>query len=340
MKGLIITNHPSISILLKQSLHERSVDFILANNRSEAFERWNFHRPQVVILDMTSLHDEGFTLIRDIRKAEMVAYTYILVLTHLHQEKDLERLFECGADDVLMSPFLKRDVQIRLKSAKRILSLFDQQILIDALMELTETRDLETGEHIERIRRYVQVLAMSLKKSPKYAARITPSFIELLTTSSALHDIGKVGIEDRILKKRGRYTDGEREIMKRHSILGYETLERVQSKYPSVQFLKMAAEIAHWHHERYDGFGYPDGLKEDEIPLSAQIVSLSDVFDALVTERIYKKQYSFEQAKNIIVKEANKQFSSDLVDAFLRCQEEFQAIATRFHVNTISNSTI
>jgi putative two-component system response regulator len=191
-----------------------------------------------------------------------------------------------------------------------------RDIAVFVLASLAESRDPETGEHLERIRSYSHILAEELKKNSPYSEFIDTVFIEDLYRSSPLHDIGKVGIPDSILLKPGSLTDEEFEIMKQHSLIGAEALGSTIKSATSSSFLQMAADVARYHHERFDGTGYPDGLKGQEIPLAARIVALADVYDALTSSRVYKPAFRAEVARLMIKEERGRQFDPVIVDAF------------------------
>ncbi|PKL49668.1 MAG: two-component system response regulator [Planctomycetes bacterium HGW-Planctomycetes-1] len=191
------------------------------------------------------------------------------------------------------------------------------------LASLAESRDPETGEHLERIRSYSHILAEELSKNSPYAEFIDKVFIDDLYRSSPLHDIGKIGIPDSILLKPGALTNEEFEIMKHHSIIGAEALGGTIKRAVGAGFLQMAADIARYHHEKFDGTGYPDGLKRQEIPLVARIVALADVYDALTSARVYKAAFRPEIAKIMIREESGKHFDPVIVDAFLARYDDF-----------------
>ena len=198
-----------------------------------------------------------------------------------------------------------------------------RDIAMFVLASLAESRDPETGEHLERIRSYCHILAEELRNNSPYAEWIDDKFIEDLYRSSPLHDIGKVGIPDCILLKPGSLTDEEFEVMKQHSLIGAEALGKTIRTVTSAGFLEMAADIAHYHHERFDGTGYPDGLKGKEIPLSARIVALADVYDALTSSRVYKPAFRSEIAYVMICQERGKHFDPVIVDAFIARHDDF-----------------
>ena len=200
--------------------------------------------------------------------------------------------------------------------------------IIFGLAKLAESRDTDTGEHLERIRKYVMILATDLSASSE---EIDEEYIQNLGLASSLHDIGKVGIPDAILLKPGRLTQQEREVMELHAAMGGECLEAIGGRLGNNDFLEMAREVAFWHHERWDGTGYPHKLDSTSIPLSARIVSVADVYDALTSRRPYKDPMSHEKSREIIVNGSGSQFDPKIVEAFLRHQEEFQAVAAEYN---------
>jgi putative two-component system response regulator len=198
------------------------------------------------------------------------------------------------------------------------------------LARLAETRDPETGNHILRTQRYVRRLALKLRHHPRFAATLERRYIDLLVRSAPLHDIGKVGIPDQILRKEGKLTAQEWTVMKTHSKLGSDAIEQAeQDTKVTLPFLVLAKEIAHWHHEKWDGSGYPDGLAGEGIPLSARLMAVADVFDALVSKRVYKQALPFEEARGIMAAGRAQHFDPDMVDAFLADYANFVNIAKR-----------
>jgi putative two-component system response regulator len=202
--------------------------------------------------------------------------------------------------------------------------------VIFGLAKLAESRDPETGHHLERISLYSTCLASALREHPKFRHAVTPQFVKLIGISSALHDIGKVGTEDAILLKPGRLTPEERTKMQQHSQIGGECLKQIERRLANSNFLGMAREIALYHHERWDGAGYPHGLSGEQIPLAARIVSIADVYDALSVRRCYKDAYPHETCVEMIREQAGAQFDPDLVEVFMRLESQFREIASRF----------
>ncbi len=202
-----------------------------------------------------------------------------------------------------------------------------QSVLIETLGTLAEYRDPDTGGPIKRTQNYVKALAIQLKKNQKYENLLSDENIELIYLSVPLHDIGKVGIRDDILLKPGKLTEEEFEIMKMHTVFGHETLELAERKLKNNNFLRFANEVAYTHQEKWDGTGYPRGLKGEEIPLIGRIMALADVYDALISKRVYKRAMTHEEAKEIIIEGKNSHFDPDIVEAFLAVEETFKNIA-------------
>ena len=229
--------------------------------------------------------------------------------------------FQMVIRDITVRKKLEQDL---LNSYKNVQSARNATIL--GLAKLAEYRDADTGAHLERIREYSKILAAELSRKPSFSGYISEDYIEDIYNSSILHDIGKVGIPDSILLKPGRLNHEEFEVIKRHSSLGGDALKAVEAKIEGQSFLSLGKEIAYYHHEKWDGSGYPQGLKGEQIPLSARIVALADVYDALTSKRVYKEAYSHEKAREIIINDRGKHFDPDVVDAFVALAEEFRRI--------------
>lgn len=224
--------------------------------------------------------------------------------------------------------WLEAEVQRRMQQNQRI-----QDVSMRALASLAEARDNETGNHIMRTQGYVNVLCQELAKLPKYQDILTPGQIEHITKTAPLHDIGKVGIPDSVLHKPGKHTPEEWEIMKTHAKVGADAIWRAiqdEEDPAGVDFLYRAMEIAEHHHEKWDGSGYPAGLKGEDIPLSARLMALADVFDALISRRVYKPPFTIERATDIIEQGKGSHFDPEVVNAFKARLDDFRAIAARY----------
>jgi len=202
--------------------------------------------------------------------------------------------------------------------------------VIFGLAKLAESRDDDTGEHLERISAYTTMLAVALRRHSTYADEVTPSFIRLIGISAALHDIGKVGIEDRILLKRGPLSAAERAQMQKHTLIGAECLQGIEQRLGTSNFLQMARKIVLAHHERWDGKGYPKGLARDAIPLAARVVAIADTYDALSSKRVYKAALPHEECVAIIGREAGKQFDPHLIEVWLTLESKFRDVARSY----------
>jgi HD-GYP domain-containing protein (c-di-GMP phosphodiesterase class II) len=225
-------------------------------------------------------------------------------------------------------------LKYRLEEKKRLSGmkelLLTQDITIESMANLAEYRDPETGGHIKRTRRYVRLLAGHIKRHDKFKHFLSDANIDLLYKSAPLHDIGKVGIPDKILLKPGRLTDEELEVMKTHTTIGRDVIESSVRKLGKKSFLIIAAEMAHSHQEKWDGSGYPQGLKGDAIPICGRLMALADVYDALISRRVYKRPFSHAKSVEIIKKGRGTHFDPDMVDAFLEIHEEFRNVARKF----------
>ncbi|WP_093385944.1 response regulator [Rugamonas rubra] len=246
-----------------------------------------------------------------------------IVLARIKTQLSMKRVHDFLRDQ---NQFLETEIELR---TREIVAL--QDVTIHTMASLAETRDSETGNHIRRTAHYVKTLAEKLRDHPRFAAFLTDKTIELLFKSAPLHDIGKVGIPDRILLKPGRFEPYEMEIMKTHTTLGRDAILAAERELGiEVDFLKYAKEIAYGHQEKWDGSGYPEGLAGDAIPISARLMAVADVYDALISRRVYKEGMSHEAAVAIISAGRGQHFDPDMVDAFMALQTDFIAIAKRY----------
>lgn len=333
-----------------------SSDYIVsvALDGKSAIELTKKNHPDLILLDVIMPGLSGFDVCQQLQSNPLTADIPILFLTASSDRESIETAFKLGAVDFISKPFDIPEVQARvsthlsLKKARDLLShqaeileekviertaeiALTQEVTIDSLATLAEIRDPETGHHIQRTKHYVKILAEEIMKLPKYHEVIDSSMIDLLFKSAALHDIGKVGIQDAILLKPGKLTNDEYRIMQEHAAYGGTVLERAEEKIGKNSFLSLAREIAYTHHERWDGNGYPSKLKENEIPISGRLMALADVYDALTNKRVYKPAYSHDEAKRIIKEQRGKHFDPDIVDAFLNSEMKFIEIHQQYH---------
>ena len=261
------------------------------------------------------------------------------ITSAMYQARPLAFLWICGLQSIVAYLLITRihlqhEQQQEISHSTLVMRAKELVRTRDAvtfgLAKLAESRDSDTGRHLERIALYSTRLATALRRHPKFRAEIQPSFIQTLGVSSALHDIGKVGIPDGILLKPGPLTDDERQTMQTHAMTGGDCLRQVEKRIGFDSFLSMAREIAYHHHERWDGTGYPDKLSGEAIPLPARIVAIADVYDALVSKRTYKDAFSHEKSIEIIRAEAGKQFDPEMVEVLLTIQSQFKQVSDRY----------
>lgn len=310
---------------LCRQLREWKYPVIEAVNGEEGLSVYEEISPKLVITDLHMPRMDGFNLVKAIRKKE-VNYTYIIVISGLQDKESIVEALRSGADDYITKPFHPGELEVRINSAERILRLQSQDLLIFSLAQLADYRSKETGNHIRRVQHYTRLLAEDMHA---LYPELNKANIDLLESMSCLHDIGKVAIPDYILNKPGKLSNLEFSIMKKHTTIGGNLLSDIHNKVGSEQ-LKVATEIVMYHHERYDGTGYPDGRKGEDIPLSAKIVALADVFDALSSARCYKQAFPQEKCRRIIEEEQGGHFAPEVVDSFLRLEDKFWAIRHKF----------
>jgi cyclic di-GMP phosphodiesterase len=323
MHVLVVDDDPVSLDILAEHLTHFGYEVTRASNGRDAFDQIRTGRFRIVISDWQMPGMNGLELCRQVRRRGAYGYVYFILLTSNSGVENLVAGFRAGADDFLTKPFQPQELWMRIRTGERVLSLEGRDLLIFAMAKLTESRDNETGAHLERMREYSRILAEELSTWPKYQQQVDGDYVQLLYLTCPLHDIGKVAIPDAILLKPGKLTAEEFEVMKQHTIFGSDTLGSVAHTRPEAEFLTMARDIALTHHERYDGFGYPAGLSKEEIPLCGRIVALADVYDALTSRRVYKPAYAHSTARSIILDGLGTQFDPDVVEAFQRREQQF-----------------
>ncbi len=351
---LIVDDVPANLSVLGDLLHNAGYQVKAANSGRNALRyAAQAPRPALILLDVMMPEMDGYQVLAALRRDPLTHNIPVVLLTALDNARDEERGFQHGAADYITKP-IKPDV-VLARVRNQLLAVLAQNWLRDqnaaleaevtrrmeeneliqtvsirALAHLAETRDPETGNHILRTQAYVHLLASRLRDHPRFASTIDDAYIKTLALSAPLHDIGKVGIPDSILLKPGKLTAEEWVIMKTHSQLGCDAIEKAERDIDKpVEFLALAKEIAHWHHERWDGKGYPDGLAEEAIPLSARLMTVADVFDALISRRVYKEAMPLDEVNKIMAAEHGRQFDPDVTETFLAGFTDFATIAAR-----------
>lgn len=330
MRVLVAEDDPVAAEALRASLTDFGYDPTVVGDGYEALRHVRTGRYRLVVSDWSMPGMSGVELCRQIRSRHSSGYTYLILLTSRTGPECLVEGMTAGADDFVTKPFEPTELALRLRAGERVLSLESRDITIFTLAKLAESRDPETGAHLERIREYCRVLAWHLSLDPKYQDVIDGDYVQLIYLTSPLHDIGKVGIPDNVLLKPGKLTPEEFEVMKQHTVIGGKTLDAALRVRPEVDFLAMGREIAWTHHEWFNGHGYPAGLRGEQIPLCGRITALADVYDALTTKRVYKPAFSHEDARSMILERMGTQFDPDVVEAFLANESQFIEIRDGF----------
>lgn len=327
-------------------------------------------RVDLILLDVMMPELDGFEVCRRLKSSETTRSIPVMFLTSLDRPEDEELGFALGAEDFIHKPVsppvvlarvrthlalsratralqrrnadlellvAERTAEIREQAARLVSSkqevIAAQAATITAFCALAEARDNETGNHIRRTQHYVRLLAEALREHPRFRDQLNEEVIQLLFKSAPLHDVGKVATPDAILLKQGKLTPEEWEIMQRHCESGRDAIlqaERAFGGESDESFLLYAAEIAYGHHERWDGRGYPQGIAGDAIPLSARLMAVADVYDALISRRVYKPPFPHEQAIAMIIAERGRHFDPDIVDALQQIAGDFAGIASSF----------
>jgi len=351
---LVVDDTPDNLALMAEVLGER-YRVKVANSGERALKAMQSDPvPDLVLLDIMMPGMDGYEVCRRIKASAATRDIPIIFLTARADVDDERHGLELGAVDYVTKPvsppivmarvqthlslkatadflrnksdYLEREVALRTLEVQAI-----QDVTMIAMATLAETRDAETGNHIRRTQLYVKALAERLRRHPSFEAVLNSHMIDLLYKSAPLHDIGKVGIADHILLKPGKLTEAEFEAVKAHARLGRKAIESAERRLGMrVRFLNVAKDMAGSHHERWDGTGYPDGLAGQAIPVAARLMALADVYDAIVSERVYKTAETHEQACAALVKGRGTQFDPDVVDAFIDIADDFRSIALKY----------
>lgn len=334
MNIVVADDDPIALELLAESLTTDGHSVERAEDGAHALALLQNGNARVLICDWEMPKLTGPELCRHIRRHDLGRYVFAIMLTSRGGRDDLLEGMRAGADDFLTKPFDPVELSVRLAVAERITALETRDLMIFGMAKLAESRDADTGSHLERVRMYCHALAEHLMSLPEFASVVDSGFVRDLYVTSPLHDIGKVGIPDAILLKAGQLSPEEYTVMRKHAEIGAGTLDAALREFPQVRFLEMARDIAWAHHEKYDGTGYPRGLRGDQIPLAGRIVALADVYDALRSPRIYKLAMTHEETRDKIVSGSGTHFDPAIVAAFLAVEARFKAIGTELRDKT------
>jgi putative two-component system response regulator len=351
---LVVDDTPD-NLALMSNLLKNDYKVKVANSGEKALKvATSDSPPDLILLDIMMPEMDGYEVCQQLKRDPRTMNIPVIFLTAKVEEEDEKKGLELGAVDYITKPISPPIVMARVKNHLALKAMADflrdqndflelevakrtrevmaiQDVTILAMASLAETRDSDTGNHIRRTQFYVKALAERLRDHPRFAWFMTDANINMLFKSAPLHDIGKVGIPDRILLKPGRFEPHEFEIMKTHTTLGHDAIVHAESALgTNVEFLSFAKSIALSHQEKWDGSGYPHGLAGDDIPIAARLMAVADVYDALISRRVYKAGMPHEKAVQIMTNGRGSHFDADMFDAFVDIQEEFRTIALRF----------
>jgi putative two-component system response regulator len=303
-------------------------------------------QPDLILLDVMMPGIDGFETCKRLKTDPKTHNIPVIFLTALSESENESKGLELGAVDYIIKPFNPSLVKARVRNHIELKRYQDhlnelvdektrelaltQNVTILAMASIAESRDPETGEHIQRTKKYIKILAQQLKNNPLYSELLTNEYIDLIFKSAPLHDIGKVAIKDSILLKQGELTEKEFNDMKLHTQYGYDAIHRSSEMLGKSSFLNIAQSIAISHHEKWDGSGYPYGISGDNIPLEGRLMAVVDVYDALVSKRSYKSAFEHNKAVDIMLEGKGTHFDPDIIDAFVIVAEQFNAIAQNF----------
>jgi cyclic di-GMP phosphodiesterase len=355
-RALLVDDTPHVRRVLRRYLEKMDIEVHEAESGRAMETVLEKRPPDFILLDVMMPIEDGLKVLKRLRANPENKHLPVIMVSGLDESEVIADALELGAVDYITKPICHRRFRARIKSCldgiklrkmeerrreelvatnSVLQSKVDQYMqglkdshhgMIFALSKLAESRDPETGEHLERLQGYCRILCESLASEGRYAGVLTEDFVENLVAASPLHDIGKVGIPDAVLLKPGRLTADEFEIMKQHSQIGADTLSASARNFGDNPLMDMGIEITQFHHEKWDGSGYPTGLSGESIPLSARILALGDVYDALTSKRVYKDAFSHEKSRSIILEGRGSHFDPAVVDAFLRVEDRFREI--------------
>lgn len=329
MKVLVVDDDLFSAELLRSTLQHYGYEVDCAFDGVAGFEAIRSGDYQIVISDWEMPGMHGDELCRQVREKHWSGYIFFILLTSHGDLPHLIQGLKSGADDFLIKPFRPEELRVRLRTAERVLALESRDALLFTLAKLTESRDNETGLHLERMREYSHLLTQEISTWNEFKEEVDGDYMQMIYLTTPLHDIGKVGIPDSVLLKPGKLTYEEFEVMKLHTTIGGSTLAAAVDVNPTARYLQIARDIAWYHHEKWDGSGYPFGLSGDNIPLCGRITALADVYDALTSKRVYKAKFSHETARQIILDGSGTHFDPRIVEAFLAKEQQFIEICER-----------
>lgn len=339
MKRILIVDDNKTSLSSAKSALGDIYKVTAVTSGAQALKFLEGNECDIILLDINMPEMDGFEVMKKIRENGVLADIPIVFLTADNDAETENRCLEEGAADFIAKPFvlnvmrsrishilelddLRKNLEEKLDERTRHIS-YIQQMMVLGMATMVESRDNSTGGHIKRTSMVVETFAAKLSESD-YG--LSKSFLKMVIRAAPMHDLGKIAVDDRILRKQGKFTDEEYEEMKKHSCEGARIVKQILDGVEKEDFVRIAVNIAHYHHEKWDGTGYPTGIAGEEIPVEARIMALADVFDALVSKRCYKDAFSYEKAFGIIEESLGTHFDPELGRIFITCRPELEAL--------------
>jgi len=338
-KTIFIVDDNDTNLAAAEEVLEDQYRVMTLPSASKMFALLEKVKPDLILLDIEMPEMDGFEALRRLKENDAHAQIPVIFLTGLNDAEIEARGFQLGVIDFITKPFSAPVLLNRIKTHLDIDAIIQERMaqilklqngIIFVFADMVENRDDNTGGHVERTAVYVRLLLDAMMKKKIYADEIADIDSDLFSMSARLHDVGKIFIQDRILNKPGKLTEEEFGVMKTHTLGGEQVINKMVSRTENVEFLRHAKLFAGYHHERWDGTGYPYGLKAEDIPLQGRVMALVDVYDALVSERPYKKAFTEEETLRIIADGAGKHFDPHVMAAFLEIKDQFKAVKQKY----------
>ena len=339
---ILVVDDDSANLMLAQKILGKEYRIAAANSGKAAFRYLERNRPDLILLDINMPEMDGFEACEKLRENKEYSGIPVIFLTADKSVQTEMRCFQAGAVDFVGKPFVpdilisrvnrtleleryRNSLEVTVQRQTERIKEIQNQVII-GMANLIESRDGSTGKHVKNTQIYVKVIADELKNRGLFPECLTEEYIQTLCNAAPLHDVGKIKIPDRILQKPGRLTDEEYDIIKTHTVYGWEIIDEIIGDVEDEDYVRIAKEIAYCHHERWDGKGYPRGLSGEEIPLCARIMAIADVFDALHAERCYKSAKPLDELMKIFEEGRGTQFDPTIVDVFLSMESKLKEV--------------